>query len=83
MLTEQIYKERESIIYYAIFSLKQFIKNGYIFNIPTSSKEEAEEYIIENDNVMQFLKECTTKRNIIPQYSDPFTCANMYRAYVT
>ncbi len=83
MLIEKMCAELESIAYYAVMYLKNFIEKGYSFDIPDSSKTEIQKYIIENDNVMQFLEECTVLREKAPNYQDVFTCANMYRAYVS
>lgn len=83
MLIEKMCAELESIAYYAVMYLKNFIEKGYSFDIPDSSNAEIQKYIIENDNLMQFLEECTIRREKSPDYKDVFTCANMYRAYVS
>lgn len=82
-LIEKIYAERAAIVYKAVQALKRFIANGYRFDIPSVCENETRKYKLDNDNVMQFLDECTMLRT--GQYTayrdDACNASNMYTAY--
>lgn len=81
-LIDKMYTERESIVNKAVQALKEFITNGFKFDIPTVCEKEIRKYKIDNDNVMQFLDECTMLRKAqYTNYKDNCTTANMYKAY--
>ncbi|MBD5081533.1 MAG: hypothetical protein HDT44_07190 [Ruminococcaceae bacterium] len=81
-LIDKIYSERAAIVYKAVQALKQFISNGYRFDIPSVCESETRKYKLDNDNVMQFLDECTMLRQAqYKSYLDNCTAANIYTAY--
>lgn len=81
-IVDKMYTEREAVVCRAVQSLKQFIANGYRFDIPPVCESETRKYKFDNDNVMQFLDECTMlRRDQYTNYRDCCTTANMYTAY--
>lgn len=81
-IIDKIYAEREAIVFKAVQALKTVISNGYKYDIPSVCKNETKKYKIDNDNVMQFLDECTMLRQAqYKSYQDNCTAANMYTAY--
>lgn len=81
-LIDKMYAERESIVNKAVQALKEFIANGFKFDIPTVCEKETRNYKLNNDNVLQFLDECTMLRKAqYTNYKDNCTTANMYTAY--
>lgn len=58
-LIEKIYAEREAIIYHSIIALKKLIERGGYFDVPEICRVAREEYKTSNDNVRQFLIDCT------------------------
>lgn len=82
IIVEKMFAEKEAIVYRAVQAVKQFIKNGYRFDIPSVCEIETQKFKIMNDNVMQFLDECTMLRQAqYTNYRDCCTTANMYTAY--
>lgn len=58
-LIEKIYAEREAIIYHSVIALKKLIERGGYFDVPEVCQKAREEYKTSNDNVRQFLIDCT------------------------
>ncbi len=58
-LIDKIYAEREAIIYHSVIALKKLIERGGYFEVPEICKAAREEYKTSNDNVRQFLIDCT------------------------
>lgn len=83
-IVDKMYAEKAAIVYKAVQALKQFIANGFKFDIPAICEKETQRYKLDNDNVMMFLDECTMLR--IGQYTgyrdDACDAANMYTAYI-
>lgn len=81
-IVDKMYAEREAVVCRAVQALKQFIANGYRFDIPSVCESEIRKYKFDNDNVMQFLDECTMLRQAqYKSYQDNCTASNMYTAY--
>ncbi len=76
-IIEKLYAERCGIVYEAVRYLQRFIRNGYKFDIPDICRYAGDSYKVENDNVLQFLAECTEPR----QNSYDTTTGQMYTAY--
>lgn len=60
-LIEKIYAEREAIIFHSVIALKKLIERGGYFDVPDVCKAAREEYKTDNDNVRQFLIDCTDR----------------------
>lgn len=81
-ILDKILPERSAIIYKAVLALRVFIERGYKFNIPEMCVAAREVYKIENNNVLQFLEECTVPRE--QTNSKIFTSTGaMFNAYTT
>ncbi len=76
-LLEKLYAERESIVLAAVMALKGAIQNNYTFTMSDSSKRLLEQYMIENDIVLQFIEECCEKRTKF----DKITTSVFYTAF--
>ncbi len=63
-LIDKIYAEREAIIYHSVIALKKLIERGGYFEIPEVCRVAREEYKTSNDNVRQFLIDCTDHSDI-------------------
>lgn len=63
-LIDKIYAEKEAIIYHSIIALKKLIERGGFFDVPEICKQAREEYKTSNDNVRQFLLECTDHNGV-------------------
>lgn len=61
-LIDKLFDEREGIVYGAVMALRRFINNGYNFTVPEICRRAVESYKVENDDVLQFLNECTIIR---------------------
>lgn len=61
-LIEKLYSEREAIVYNAVLAFKTLKSNGFNFDIPDECIANIEDYKTENDNVRQFIDECTNER---------------------
>ena len=57
-LLDKLYAEREGIIYIAVKSLQQVIRNGYRYDEPESVIQARERYMSENNTVIGFFEEC-------------------------
>lgn len=79
-LIDKIYEQRSAICHHAVKALKKFIANGYSFDVPDVCKAEREEYKKSNDNVFDFLQECTEDRTT-PAYMDAATTGRVYTSY--
>ncbi len=64
-LREKIFAEREEIVYKSVMALREFRARGCDFIIPDICKRAGEEYKVENDCVLQFLDECTERREVL------------------
>ena len=81
-LLDKLYSEREAIVHNVVIALKRFINNGYKFHIPNLCEILKKSYMTENDNVFQFLEECTIERVAGgTSYKDLCTTKNIYTAY--
>ncbi len=79
-LLDKMFEEREGIIYKAVTALRAFTSRGCKFELPQACKAELAQYKVENDDVLQFLEECTCPREQCD--SGIFTTAGaMYTAY--
>ncbi len=79
-LLDKMFAERDGIIYKAVLALKRLMERGCKFELPTACKMELAAYKIENEDVLQFIKECTVPREQCD--SRVFTTTGaMYRAY--
>ena len=76
LLIDKLYAEREGIVYYAVQALLLLRKNGFSFTEPDICRSEIARYKVENDNVLQFLEECTERSQ-----SCRTTTRQMYIAY--
>lgn len=65
LLIDKLYAEREGIVYYAVQALLLLRKNGWRFTEPDICRSEIARYKTENDNVLQFLDECTEPRVLL------------------
>lgn len=63
-LIDKIYAEREAIIYHSVIALKKLVERGGYFEIPEVCRVAREEYKTSNDNVRQFLIDCTDHSDI-------------------
>lgn len=83
LLIDKLYAEREGIVFYAVQALCLLKKNGYNFTEPAVCRSEIAKYKTENDNVLQFLDECTERREVLEQsgYTLRTTTSQMYKAY--
>lgn len=61
-LLDKMFDEREGIIYKAVTALQTFTARGCKFELPKACKAELAQYKVENDDVLQFLEECTCPR---------------------
>lgn len=61
-LLDKMFEEREGIIYKAVAALRVFMSRGCKFELPQACKAELAQYKVENDDVLQFLEECTCPR---------------------
>lgn len=90
-LVEHLLEEKEYIVSLAIRCLRQVIKNGYRYSIPTSCRSLNEDYQIENHSFLSFMKECVVDRPDIKSKNDSkparklieddCTTARLYRVY--
>ncbi len=61
-LIDKLFDECEGIVYGAVMALRRFINNGYNFTMPEICRRAIESYKVDNDDVLQFLNECTVIR---------------------
>ena len=80
-LVEHLLEEKEYIVSLAIRCLRQVIKNGYRYSIPTSCRALNEDYQIENHSFLSFYKECVVDREIKGKIEDICTTAKFYDVY--
>lgn len=83
LLIDRLYAEREGIVYNAVQALIRLKKNGYSFTEPELCRWEIERYKTENDNVLQFLDECTERREVLEQSGGTWksSTGQVYNAY--
>lgn len=68
-LFEKILAEKNSILKNALIALKRLINNNYKFDEPSSMEKHREEYEVENNTLLTFVKECCVENpNIMPSY---------------
>lgn len=88
-LIEKIYAEREAIIYHSIIALKKLIERGGYFDVPEICRVAREEYKTSNDNVRQFLIDCTNcngckaSGNGINEYTRTSAMYDYYKRWCT
>ena len=88
-LIEKIYAEREAIIYHSVIALKKLIKRGGYFDVPEVCQKAREEYKTSNDNVRQFLIDCTNcngckaSGNGINEYTRTSAMYDYYKRWCT
>ncbi|MCH5202682.1 MAG: bifunctional DNA primase/polymerase [Oscillospiraceae bacterium] len=84
-IVTKMYAEREEIVYLAVMALKRFIENGCRFKIPAVCITQREKYKTENDNIRQFVDECTMPRvtttGSTAAYKGSYTTGVIYQAY--
>lgn len=81
-LIDKLYAEREGIVFYAVQALLLLRKNGWRFTEPDICRSEIARYKTENDNVLQFLEECTEPRyNPFPAWKNSTPTSGVYAAY--
>lgn len=61
-LIDKLYAEREGIVFNAVQALLLLRRHGYSFTEPAACQRAVDAYKTDNDNVLQFLDECTTPR---------------------
>lgn len=68
-LFEKILKEKNSILKNILIALQRVINNGYKFDEPKSLEKVREEYEINNNTLLTFIKECCeVMPDIMPSY---------------
>ncbi len=80
MLPDKLYAEREGIVFKAIRALQTVIANGYRFSEPDSVVTAREEYMEENNTVIEFYKEWMTPVADGKHCSD-YTTSEVYDEY--
>lgn len=80
-LVEHLLEEKEYIVSLAIRCLRQVIKNGYRYSIPTSCRSLNEDYQVENHSFLAFYKECVVARPNLKRIEDDCTRGRLYRVY--
>lgn len=80
-LIKKLYAEREGIVYNAVMALKTYVDSGKKFAIPQKCSELREQYKVQNDNVLQFLEECTQPREVDMPNKSKITAAVVYDIY--
>ena len=80
-LVEHLLEEKEYIVSLAIRCLRQVIKNGYRYSIPTSCRSLNEDYQVENHSFLAFYKECVVARPNLKRIDDKCTTKLFYDVY--
>lgn len=80
-LLDKMLCEQDAIVCKAIKHLLNFIARGNKFDEPSACKKFREQYKVENDNVLLFLRECTEPRDMEDRSSLATSKKEMYRAY--
>lgn len=82
-LREKIFAEREGIVFKAVMALRDFRARGCDFIIPDICRLASEEYKVENDGVLQFLDECTERREELEAHRCIWrtSTADIYKAF--
>ena len=57
-LLDKMYDERQGIIYLAVRALQKVIRNGYRFDEPESVTQARDQYMSENNTIINFFDEC-------------------------
>lgn len=81
-LVEHLLEEKEYIVSLAIRCLRQVIKNGYRYSIPTSCRALNEDYQVENNSFLAFMQECVVDRPTNERITDKCTAGKFYKVYV-
>ena len=80
-LLDKMYSEREYVLKLCIDELKNFIANGYKYDLPDDVKSTLNNYKVENDSVLQFFKECCELKQGYEFASDELTKGKIYQMY--
>lgn len=80
-LVEHLLEEKEYIVSLAIRCLRQVIKNGYRYSIPTSCRALNEDYQVENNSFLAFMQECVVDRPNPDKIQDKCTTSLFYKVY--
>lgn len=80
-LVEDMYCEREYIIWQMMNSLKEVLDNGFRYDIPQSSYDALEEYKISNDSILLFMQDCTEIIEDEKLINTDVTMSMMYKVY--
>lgn len=80
-LLEKILKEKEYIMSLYIQGLKEYITNGFKYDIPKSSLEIRNQVMVNNDSILTFINECTETVIREPERID-LTTGEFYKLYV-
>ena len=80
-LLEKILKEIEYIMSLYIQGLKEYIANGFKYDIPKSSLELRKQVMANNDSILTFINECTEIVIREPERTD-LTTGEFYKLYV-
>lgn len=81
-LLEHLLSEGEYILYRLRKGVKEFIANGYEYNIPKSSLVLKDTYKKENNSVLTFRDECMKPRDNKKIQDKFYTCYKVYQIYV-
>ena len=80
-IKEKILKEKEYIMSLYIQGLKEYIANGFKYDIPKSSLEIRNQVMINNDSILTFINECMEQVIRGPETTD-LTTGQIYKLYV-
>ena len=79
-LIDKLYAEREGIIFKAVRTLQQVIRNGYRFTEPESVTAARAAYQSDNSTVISFFNECMCERPS-DKIEDSCTTGKVYKVY--
>lgn len=79
-LCDQMFEEREGIIFKAVNALVEVYKNGYRFDEPDCVTKARADYIAKNNTVISFFNECMCRRES-DKIRDNATIGRIYKVY--
>lgn len=80
-LVEDMYKERDYIIWQIMNNLKQVLDNGFRYNVPEECNVALEEYKISNDSILLFMQDCTEMIENDKLINKNISTTIMYKVY--